>query len=134
MVQLVADGAGQELLGLHLPLIHIQVLVADDHAVGPGHDPHLLRDREAALVSGLLPVRLNDLGVDHGIGLALVLRDIDDHQPLEDADLGGREPHSARLIHGLQHIPGQIPDPGGHLLDGLRFFLQNGVSHFSDRT
>ena len=60
-------------------------------------------EREAALVGDLGLVRaLGDLGIDDR-GRVLVASRLEDEEPLEDADLGRREPDAARVVHQVRH-------------------------------
>ena len=134
VVKFVADCAGQEFLSLQFPLVHIQIVITDDNTVGSCHFTDFSGDRQAALVTGLLSVLLDDLGIDHRQRLVLFLRDINDNQPLEDSHLWCSQTDTAGLIHCLEHIFRKCTDAGCHFFDNFCFFSENGITHLSDRT
>ena len=132
MIEFMADCAREEFLCLQLPLVHIQIVVTDHDTVGAGDLADLAGDGQAAFIAGLLAVLLDDLGIDHGQGLILLLCHIDDNNSLQDTDLGCRKADAAGLIHCLEHILRECADTGSHLLDDFCLFFEDGIAHFSD--
>ncbi len=88
-------------------------------------------DREAAFVVDVrLLAALDDLRV--GDRDDLVLAGVEDEQPLQDADLGGREADPARVRHQQLHPLDEPAQFVVELLDGPRVHLQRGVGILAD--
>jgi hypothetical protein len=127
MIGLVLGDARIRLVELVSDTGSVLVLAHDRDRDGPLDGKEHALDRQAALVLDRHFVApLHDLGVCDGDGL--VLSDLEDEQPLQHADLGGREPDPARVDHEQLHPVDEPPQvvvellhrPCGHLQRGVR--------------
>src|SRR5262249_37243483 len=57
---------------------------------------------------------------DPWIGRTLLLRQIHGDQPLRNSDLNGGKADPRRLVHGFEHVVGELAHLHRHLFDGLR--------------
>ena len=136
MVDLVAEGPGQQVLAFDLDRAPLDVESAGDDAVGPGDLFLDVGDRETAFLADGLAFLEHDLGIDQDVERVLVLadREVDDDEPLVDADLGRGQPDAGGGVDGLDHVPGQPDDVVGDLVDGLRPPGQDRIADDKDVT
>ena len=145
MIRLVKHGARKESLhGDDLRhAVDVGVLTGD---LGGAHDRGAhVREAEAALLAILGPLGRHDDGIEHherhlrsGIELAdlvIVLaarRHVDHAHGLKTADLLGREPDAARLVHRLEHVLGDLQQGRGNRGNRARDLAQDLVPIFHD--
>ena len=140
MVALVLGNAGVRLLELvpHSLAVLVPALYCDRRGSLDREQDAL--DREAALVvDDRLVAALDDLRIRERD--RLVLGDVEDEQPLQDADLSRREPDAVGVGHELLHPVGQpaqvivelLHRAGGHLQRGVRILADLRERHASSR-
>ena len=127
MIQFVLDADGQQAVGLYLLRLPIQIQVAHGDALGtldpvinPGH-------RQAALLTDLLALVGDDLGVDQHEQRILLLGDINDDQLFMHIDLGRSEADPRCLVHGFRHVGCQATNAVVNIRDRLRHFAQTRI-------
>src|SRR6266542_466862 len=135
MVGLVAEGAGHQPLAPHLALLAVAVEVTDLHALRPRHGLGEVGDRKTSLVLGDLTEALDDLGVDEDVELLGTLADgeVDDHEPLRDADLVRRQADAGGGVHGDDHVVDQLLQRVVEVGHGRGGAPEDIVSVFNDR-
>jgi hypothetical protein len=130
VVNLVLDGLGKEEFSCQSQLAarFVQRPRLDLDAARDQAD--VLGDAQTPLVNLTLALTVRDLGVDHDA--RLLPRHLEDYEPLEYADLVGSEADPARVLQGLDHVPGQLTDAGVHDPDLPRPLAQEGVRDYAD--
>src|SRR6266436_2774703 len=124
MIDLVLDAGGEQALGVFL--VHLAVEIGEAH-------PHLRRpldffvifgDRQAAfLVDRHLLRRRQDFRIDEtprlrlGLAVLALLGEIHRDQPHRLRDLDRRKPDAGRVVHGLEHVVGELADLRRDLFD-----------------
>ncbi len=131
MVDLVAEGPGQQVLALDLDRPALEVEAADDHTVGPGHLLFDVGDRKAALLADRFPFLGHDLRIDQDVEGVRVLadREVDDDDPLVEPDLGRGQADAGRGVDRFDHVAGQADDVLG---DGVHGFRPPGQDRVAD--
>ena len=131
MVGLVLRDARVRLLELVAHLGAVLVEAGDHDRLGPLDGEKHALDREAALVvDGRLLAPLDDLRVRERDGL--VLRPLEDEQPLEDTDLRRGEADPVRFGHELLHPLDEPAEIVVELLHRPRRHPQRGVGVLAD--
>ena len=122
MIQLMAEGPGQEFFPLYPDRVHILIEALYDHMIRALTFPALPGNGQAAFRAFLLSVLLDDLRIDQH---DWALSHIDHNDPAQDTDLRSGQTDSLRVVHGLQHIIDQFPQPGSHFLHFPAFLGKN---------
>src|SRR5581483_7375281 len=92
-------------------------------------------DAEAALILAVPSFDVDDLRVHQNefrVGI-LFEGDVDDRQPLRNADLGGRQANTVGGIHRLEHVFHQLFQVTVEITDGSSRFLKYRVAKLNDR-
>src|SRR5687767_9929644 len=89
VIDLMAESARHEAFSPELALLAVAVEVFHSRALRSRNDFGKIGNRQASFIVGDLPFRLHHLGVDEDASLTGPLADgeVDDHEPLGDADL-----------------------------------------------
>src|SRR5664280_1240958 len=125
VVHLVLEDAALEFVSLHVDLIAVQVKTGQVDGVGPGDLPTQPGYGKTALIVRPLAVGLDDDRVDDDDGtVALVV----DEESLLHADLIGRQTHTRRLVHGLDHRSREGGDAAIDVLYRGRHLVQHRVA------
>ena len=86
------------------------------------------RDRKASFLRFFFAARFENFRIDEHLQLAARIRDVDHNHPLVNIDLGRSQPDSGRRIHGVRHIPNELPyarvDPGNRGGYGVQPFVR----------
>ncbi len=93
VVELVLEHPTDVVVGLHEPLLAVEVEGAEGDHLGAHDGEADVGDREAPLGPLALAALLDDLRVDRDAGAVV---GVEDEVPLRDADLGGREAAAGR--------------------------------------
>jgi hypothetical protein len=110
VVDLVLQAAPQQPLALdaHRPAVGVKAFDDDARRALDGRAE--AGDAQASLLLALgIAARLDDARVDERERRDAVLVDIDDDEPLRDADLRRGEADALRVVHRLEHVGNQQP-------------------------
>ena len=127
MVDLVLDAGGVEPLGILLVQLAVEIGEAQAHPRRALDLLVIFGDRQAALFVDRQLLRMrDDLRIDEhprlrrGLAVLVALGEIHGDQPQRLRDLDRRQPDAGRVIHGLEHVVGELADIRRHLLDRFR--------------
>src|SRR5215213_2724314 len=110
MVDLMLEDARAPAAGLHAYRTVVESHPLDRYHFGAWHLAGPTGDAQAAFVTEISTVRLDDLGVDQrnreprAAFVVEVLRYVDPDQSAQYSDLWCRQPHSRRVQHRLVYI------------------------------
>ena len=131
MLDLMAERAGSQALGLRLKPRTVPVLCPNTHPVGTGHDTPLAGDAEAPLQSGLLAALRDNFRVDQ---LQKFLALLVQHQtyPAQHTHLRCRQPGSVGVRQCLRHIIQQTVQPPVKFFHRAAHLCQTFIALFYD--
>ena len=129
------QAAAEQPVALDLPKLAVKIVVtaAGERRARDGHGD--AGDGKAALFLGdRLAFAGDDNGVEHDDGLAdaVLLVAIDDHEALEDADLGRGKAATGVLIHDMGHLLGQALEALVIEIAGLAYRVEQRVGRLHD--
>src|SRR5688572_20778617 len=114
VIDLVLEGACQEIGRLALEQVALEVRRAHRDPCGAVDIPVNVRNRQAAFLGAFLPRFGNDLGVDEDDGIVV---DVDDRDTLEASDLWCGEADSLGRAHRVEHVLDKLPQVLGDHAD-----------------
>ncbi len=103
MVEFVLDQARQELVGLELDLVAVEVPSLHADLLGTHHLEVLTRNRQATLLERPLVMGTGDLRVHQHLWAGIVTEVVDE-EPLPHPDLRRGEAQPGRVVHGGEHV------------------------------
>ena len=118
--------------------LSVDVEKADAHLVGPDHIAENVRERKTPFV---VIYRLGvffrfPFRIEHHIGLGILFAGnsgVNDHQTDVLTYLGCGKAAARRVVHGFQHVLGQLAEFRSNLGNGFALFAENRVTVNADR-
>ena len=136
VVEFMLEAGCQETVGLQQMLLAVTADMPDGDRRRALHFGIIFGDRQAAfLVDRAFLRRLQDFRIDehHRLLRIAFLGDIDHKQAAGNADLDGGETNARRLIHGLQHVVGELQNRVVDTFDGLGDLAQQRIGQDNKR-
>ncbi len=130
MIHLVLQGAPFELVGLDGDLVSLQIQTDQVDRIGTGQLEGQPRDRKTTFVVDELSVGLDDPWVDDG---DRSMTDVVDEEPFGDAHLIGGQAHARLVVHGLEHVVGELRDAAVDVGDLFGASGEHRVADLADR-
>ena len=124
MIQLMAEAPGDQFLALSLEPLTVPVLRANLGIVGALHQTVLARNAEAPLRAALLAAGLHQFRIHQ---LQNFLAGIHDHNPAQNAHLGGGQSHAVSFGQGIGHVVQQFVQPPVEFLHRTAYLMQRRV-------
>ena len=126
MIDLVLDAGGEQAVGVFLVHLAVEIGEAHAHLRRPLDFLVIFRDRQAAfLVDRQFFRRRQDFRIDEdarprlALAVLVPLGEIHRDQPQRLGDLDRRKPDAGRVIHGLEHVVGELADLRRDFFDRL---------------
>jgi hypothetical protein len=134
VIDLVLQNDGKKPFGLNLQGPSIEIQSRYPNALITGHLNAESRHTEAPLFPKDLALTLLDHGIDEGQRLEALLLggDIQDDDPKETAHLGGGQSDPWGLVHGIEHVLDESPDPNVYNFHRLGDLPERGIRIFQD--
>ncbi len=128
VIELVLQTYGQKTVGFNFEGLTVEILCADDDAVGANHLFIQPFERETAFLAFNELFRVGfDVGIDKNDEVVFLFGDVNDHDSLETAHLIGRKADAGGRIHGFSHVGGKLAELVVEFGDRLGFGGQNGI-------